>query len=157
MPYKDNRMNEFVNDARELIGQMKAQYEINKGQIESINKELERQTEINQRYFEMVTGTLRAFRTIAITMTSLILIPAVIGGFTLDKRVSKNEEIISKQDHAERTEVINSFDVIINENGDVFESMGLPTNEVIKYDNRVRDGVKRAMGDVSRGVQPIEK
>lgn len=143
-------MSDLVNDARELMGQMKAQYEINKTQIETMNKEIEKQTQAMQKQFDLVNNALRSFRNIAIFLVSTVLVPAVIGGFSIDKRLSEAERIIEQQDHAERSEVINSVDVIIENQGDMFEELGVPPEDVDKHNDRIKDGVTRAMGEVTR-------
>lgn len=132
------QMNHLISDARELMGQMKAQYEINKEQIELMNDRLEQNT-------ERMLSAFRVFRNIAITLITFIIVPAFIGGANMDKRLTRVEYEQQSEDHAERSEMINGFSIIIENHGDMFEDVGMPPEEVTRYNNRIEEGITRSI------------
>lgn len=170
-----DEMSNFLEQANGVLRQMEAD---RSKHVEQMDEQRKRQEQQFGMYREIIDNSMKLhtermagfekrqdandkrlsnFMNIAIGLFSLIIIPFVIGGFTFEKRLSNVEEVQAAQDPVQKTEAINSIGVLIEQNGDAFEYLGMPEEEVEKINNRKKDGVTRAMGDISRGSQPIEE
>lgn len=139
------QMNQLINDARELIGEMKAQYELNKEQLKSMQARFDEQSDLFEKKVALISDAWKAFRNITIVLFTVIIVPMIIGGFTIKGQVDSLEKHVEEEDNVEVKEMINSFDVMIEQNEDMFEGVGADKDAILRYSERTKEGITRSV------------
>ena len=142
----DKDLSILITDARELLGRLKNQYELNERQIQQNTEMLQEQNKIVDKKIAAIEKSWGVFRNILITFSALVLLPLIIGGFTMKADVSHIKQNMENRDCVTETEVLMSFGIVIDHQTDALESLGVSPEEADRVNEKMRDGVSQAFG-----------
>ena len=143
----NEELSKLVTDARELLGYLRNQSETNQMQIDAYKDVVREQKELMEKRIIIVEKQWSIFRSVVMVVFTLIIIPMVIGGFTIKSDV----DAIKARDYAEKTEVLRSFGIVIDQTSDVFDDLDYNKSQEYKSDSK--SGVSESFGYVSRSAK----
>ena len=149
----ENILDRAEQDREEHVRIMSEQRDYHERQLTVYKDMIDNGISFHRERIDQAEKRLSRFMNISIVLFT-VFIGFIVGGFTThEARISKIEGNERLADPVQKREVINGFDEIIDSNIEVFYKLGLQSEDVSKYDNTVRNGVTRAMGDISRGIE----
>lgn len=149
----ENILDRAEQDREEHVRIMSEQRDYHERQLTVYKDMIDNSISFHRERIDQAEKRLSRFMNISIVLFT-VFIGFIVGGFTThEARISKIEGNERLADPVQKREVINGFDEIIDSNIEVFYKLGLQSEDVSKYDNTVRNGVTRAMGDISRGIE----
>jgi len=148
----DKDLSKLITDARELLGQLKNQYEINAAQIKQNTEMINVQRDILEKRIALVERSWSVFRNIFVTVFTFVMLPILIGGFTMKSDIGHIKDEMKSTECVEAREVLMSLGFIIDEQTDALESVGMEQEEADRVNEKMKQGVSRAFGYEVRNI-----
>lgn len=140
-PMYDEELSKLISEARELFGKLKQQAEVNEKQIALYQDLLDKR--INH-----MEKTLSVFRNIAITFFITVIVPFVIGGFTIKNTVDN----LVDADFATKQELLMSLGEVVDRQTDALDRAG-HVDEAKAFNEKTKEGLLRIFNYKSRSVK----
>lgn len=108
------KMSDFLSDARELIGEMKSQNQLQKQQLEMYKERQERNEEMLQRQYDLHEARWKGIRQMIIGVAGVLITFLITSGIAIEKRPTEEEVKKQLEEYPTKYETLRGFGSVID-------------------------------------------